>query len=198
MGRKYHIRLMSCSPRSGKISVFTDLSTAVERSESAPSLAPIESGGRWPTSVSVTHLIVAHPACTSKDGLDRGVDRFDHPKADVITAIRGRSSGFPPPEQQPAFAAAVRAHHDAGPKELLSPDIIERRHVVSKPVRLSSVRLSPSRSPRGGPSRRAPCRTSALSRDESRRHPGAAAIVALAWHPIPPRTLAPLDGFCSS
>lgn len=33
--------------------VFTDLSTAVERSESAPGHEPIESGGRWPTSVLV-------------------------------------------------------------------------------------------------------------------------------------------------
>lgn len=37
--------------------VFTDLSTAVERSERPPSLAQIESDGRWPTSVSAAACV---------------------------------------------------------------------------------------------------------------------------------------------
>jgi hypothetical protein len=40
--------------------LFTDLSTAVERSERPPSLVPIESGGRWSTSISAAASV--HPA----------------------------------------------------------------------------------------------------------------------------------------
>ena len=43
-----------------KIAVFTDVSTAVERSERPPSLVPIESGGRWSTSISAAAFV--HPA----------------------------------------------------------------------------------------------------------------------------------------
>jgi hypothetical protein len=44
--------------------VFTDLSTAVDRSESAPSLEPIESGERSPTSVSAAAWF--RPACPAR------------------------------------------------------------------------------------------------------------------------------------
>ena len=47
--------------------VFTDLSTAVERSERPPSLVQIESGGRWPTSVSAA-VFVHHASRVPVEG----------------------------------------------------------------------------------------------------------------------------------
>ena len=49
-----------------KKTVFTDLSTAVERSGSASSLERTESGGRWPTSVSAAASL--HLACPAHGG----------------------------------------------------------------------------------------------------------------------------------
>src|SRR5438552_18858103 len=96
-------RVPPCSGYAKK-AVFTDLSTAVERSERPPSLVPIESGGRWSTSISAA-------AIRGEQGLE-------------FSALRP-VDGLPASQQQPAFPATVLAHDRARPTAFLAAHVVE-------------------------------------------------------------------------
>jgi hypothetical protein len=152
--------------------------------------------GRRPFQLEQQHPLVSHPARSTEDGFDRGVDRLDHAEADPMIAVGGNSLdvleqelaqsvhlrkalppqcinpavqeiqdarprlvrpepiellpqhvgfeqapirgkeclqfgafrpayGFPPPQQEPPFAASMLPHHGTGAEELLPPHVIE-------------------------------------------------------------------------
>jgi len=51
---------------------------------------------------------------------------IDREELGQLGALRA-ADGLPPPQQQPAFAPAERAHHRPGAKELVASHVVERR-----------------------------------------------------------------------